>query len=210
MSVSDFTVSVGTPTEAALFPFPVDAPAQEFADAALAPLTFEQVYTQTFPAVWRLVRRMGVLDTSVDEVVQDVFVVVYRNLPRFNGPSAVKAWVLAITTRVVRNYRRTWRRKGAGYALATVVDDPDLISDPSRGPHQQFSRAEAARLIQRLLDAMDDEKASLFVLVELEGLTPAEIARALGAKVQTIYSRVRAARREFERALLQLPRPERG
>lgn len=171
--------------------------------------TFEQIYTETFRAVWRMVRRMGVVDTSVDDVVQEVFVVVYRKLPQFNGGSSVTTWVLAITTGIVRNYRRAWRRKGAGYALATVVGDPDLISDASLDPQEQLSRSEAGKLVQQLLDAMDDEKASLFILVEIEGLTVAEVARALGQNVQTVYSRLSAARKEFERGVRRLQGLER-
>ena len=177
--------------------------------AALPLPTFEQVYAEAFRPVWRLVRRMGVVDTLVDDVVQDVFVVVYRKLPAFNGESSVKTWVLAITTGVVRNYRRAWRRKGAGFALATVVEDPDSISDGALDPHQQLSRAEPGKIVQQLLDEMDDDKASLFILVEIEGLTAAEIARAFGVNVQTIYSRLAAARRDFERGLRRVQNRER-
>ncbi|HXK20947.1 MAG TPA: RNA polymerase sigma factor [Polyangiaceae bacterium] len=170
--------------------------------------TFEQVYVEAFRPVWRLVRRMGVIDTLVDDVVQDVFVVVYRKLPQFSGASSVKTWVLAITLGVVRNYRRAWRRKGAGFALAAPLEDPDLIADGSLDPHEQLSRAQAAQIVQQLLGEMDDDKASLFILVEIEGLSAAEIARALGVKVQTIYSRLAAARRDFERGLRRIHRGE--
>lgn len=168
-----------------------------------APPTFERVYAETFPAAWRMVRRMGVADTSVDDVVQEAFVAVYRNLFRFNGASTVKTWVLGVTMGVVRNYRRAWRRKRAGCALATVVEDPDLIPAAALDPHQHLTRAEAGRLVQQVLNGMNEEKASLFILVEIEGLTAVEVAQGLGLNVQTIYSRLASARREFERGLLR-------
>ena len=71
---------------------------------------FEEVYAETFPAVWRMVRRMGVIDSAVDDVVQEVYVTVYRKLGQFEGRCAVKTWVLGILTRVVNNYRRVRRR----------------------------------------------------------------------------------------------------
>lgn len=174
------------------------------ADARAVPPTFEQAYAETFRAVWRMARRMGVVDTSLDDVVQEVFVIVYRKLPQFNGSSSVMTWVLAITTGVVSNYRRAWRRKSAGYALATEVEEPDSISDVSLDPQERLSRAEAGQLVQQVLDGMDEEKASLFILVEIEGQSVAEIARALDLNVQTTYSRLAAARREFERGLRRL------
>jgi RNA polymerase sigma-70 factor (ECF subfamily) len=68
------------------------------------------------------------------------------------------------------------------------------------GPHEALAKAEAARLVQRLLEELDDEKREVFVLAELEQLTAVEIAEALGVNASTVSSRLRAARRDFERA----------
>ncbi len=171
---------------------------------------FEEVYAETFPAVWRMVRRMGVIDSAIDDVVQEVYVTVYRKLDQFEGRCAVKTWVLGILTRVVNNYRRVRRRKGAGHALSSVVGDPDLIADAALDPHEQVSRAEAGRLVHRLLDELDDDKASVFALAELEGMSVPEIALALNANVNTTYARLRAARRDFERGLRRLQAQRRG
>ncbi len=171
---------------------------------------FEEVYAETFPAVWRMVRRMGVIDSSIDDVVQEVYVTVYRKLGQFEGRCAVKTWVLGILTRVVNNYRRVRRRKGAGHALSSVVGDPDLIADATLDPHEQVSRAEAGRMVHRLLDELDDDKASVFALAELEGMSVPEIAEALGTNVNTTYARLRAARRDFERGLRRLQAQRRG
>jgi RNA polymerase sigma-70 factor (ECF subfamily) len=171
---------------------------------------FDQVYAETFPAVWRMVRRMGVIDSAVDDVVQEVYVTVYRKLGQFEGRCAIKTWVLGILTRVVNNYRRVRRRKGAGHALSSVVGDPDLIADLNLDPHEQVSRAEAGRIVHRLLDELDDDKASVFALAELEGMSVPEIAEALGTNVNTTYARLRAARRDFERGLRRLQAQHRG
>ena len=56
---------------------------------------FEEVYAETFPAVWRMVRRMGVIDSAIDDVVQEVYVTVYRKLGQFEGRCAVKTWAAA-------------------------------------------------------------------------------------------------------------------
>jgi len=157
-----------------------------------------------------MVRRMGVIDSAVDDVVQEVYVTVYRKLGQFEGRCAIKTWVLGILTRVVNNYRRVRRRKGAGHALSSVVGDPDLIADLNLDPHEQVSRAEAGRIVHRLLDELDDDKASVFALAELEGMSVPEIAEALGTNVNTTYARLRAARRDFERSLRRLQAQHRG
>ena len=163
--------------------------------------TFEQVYAETFPAVWRTARRLGVMDSSVDDVVQEVYVTVYRRLDQFEGRSALKTWVFGILLHVVNNYRRSRRRKGAGQATSAVVDDPELLVDGRDDPMEQVSRAEAGRIVRELVQELDEDKAAVFVLSELEGLSVPEIAEATSSNVNTVYSRLRAARKAFDRSL---------
>ncbi len=151
--------------------------------------------------MWRTARRLGVVDSAVDDVVQEVFVTVYRRLDRFEGRSSLKTWVFGILLHVVNNYRRSRRRKGAGQATTSVVHDPELLVDNGDDPMEQVSRAEASRILRQLLEQLDEDKAAVFVLAELEGLSVPEIAEATSCNVNTVYSRLRAARKEFNRAL---------
>ena len=171
---------------------------------AVSPPCFEQVYAETFPAVWRTTRRLGVVEDAIDDVVQEVFVTVYRRLHQFEGRCSVKTWVFGILVRVVNNYRRTRRRKGQGHATSAVVGDPHELVDPTPSPLELFSRREAGQVLRQILTKLDDDKAEAFVLAEIEGLTVPEIAEAIGANVNTVYSRLRAARKDFERARKQL------
>jgi RNA polymerase sigma-70 factor, ECF subfamily len=165
--------------------------------------TFDQVYAETFPSVWRTARRLGVVESAVDDVVQEVFVTVYRRLDQFEGRCALKTWVFGILMRVVNNYRRTRRRKGAGHATSSVVGDPDVVVDAGADPLELASRSEAGRILHELLEKLDESKAAVFVLAEIEGMSVPEIAEATDTNVNTVYSRLRAARKEFERALKQ-------
>jgi len=165
--------------------------------------TFDHVYAETFPSVWRTARRLGVVESAVDDVVQEVFVTVYRRLDQFEGRCALKTWVFGILMRVVNNYRRTRRRKGAAHATSPVVGDPDVVIDAGADPMELASRSEAGRILHELLEKLDEQKAAVFVLAEIEGMSVPEIAEATETNVNTVYSRLRAARKEFERALKQ-------
>jgi len=159
---------------------------------------FDEVYEAWFDYVFRTVRRLGVADAAVDDVVQEIFVVVHRRLPDFEGRSKLKTWLFGITFRVVREHRRATARRARG--SGPRVDDLELPS-PRPGPGEAAERAQAARLVRALLDELDDDKREVFVLAELEGMTAPEIAEITGAKLNTVYSRLRAARGLFERAL---------
>jgi RNA polymerase sigma-70 factor (ECF subfamily) len=162
---------------------------------------FDAVYDECFDFVWRAVRRLGVADASVDDVVQEVFFAVHRKLPDFVGGSSLKTWIFAIALNVVRHHRRAWRRKDAPRDPVPAAALDELPDRRSRGPLQAAETSDAVRLLDRLLRELDDEKREVFVLAHLEQMTAPEIAQVLGENVNTVYSRLRAAREQFEQAL---------
>jgi len=161
--------------------------------------SFDEIYDEHVDFVWRSARRLGVDDGTVDDVTQQVFLVVHRRLAEFSGHPSMKAWVFAILVRVVREYRRTRRRKSP-HSFAPAVDPETIADSRQQGPHDSLARIEAARMVQQWLEELDDEKREVFVLSELEQLTAGEIAQVTGVNVSTVYSRLRAARQDFERA----------
>jgi RNA polymerase sigma-70 factor, ECF subfamily len=161
--------------------------------------TFDAAYQQYAPFMWRAACRLGVPASAVEDVVQDAFLVVHRRLPEFEERTSIRAWLFAILVRVVRDHRRAARRKGGG---ATVDADAAALVDTSTpSPLESTERNEAVRELYRILDAMEDGRRDVFVLVELEGLTVPEASHALSANVNTVYWRLRSARRDFEKIL---------
>lgn len=156
----------------------------------------EEIYDAHFDFVWRSARRMGVAESSADDVVQEVFLVAHRRIDDFEGRSSVKTWLFAILLRVVADHRRALRRKGG---LAELPEG--LAAEPEDGPEEQTSQRQRLELLHDLLGQLDDEKRAVFVLAELEQLTAPEMAEALGVKMNTVYSRLRAARKSFDAAL---------
>ncbi|MEM9189574.1 MAG: sigma-70 family RNA polymerase sigma factor [Myxococcota bacterium] len=164
-------------------------------------LTFDEVYEQWFDFVWRSCRRLGVAESQVDDAVQDVFVVVHRRLQDFEGRSTIKTWLFGITLRVVKDHRRSERRRRK--PEAEPLRD-SLVDDRAAGPMENVARAEAVRTLHALLDGMDDERREVFVMMEFEQMSAPEVAAALGVKVNTVYSRLRLARQSFEEGIKRL------
>jgi RNA polymerase sigma-70 factor, ECF subfamily len=160
------------------------------------PLVFDRVYREHFAFVWRAAKRLGVGDGSLDDVVQEVFVVVHRRLDGFEGRSSVKTWLFGIALRVVRDHRRAMRRRCVEPAV-----DVDTLESSANGPAENAERAEAVRVLHALLDELADERREVFVMADLEQMTMPEIAETLGINVNTAYARLRLARQEFEQAL---------
>jgi RNA polymerase sigma-70 factor (ECF subfamily) len=172
------------------------------AETALEKPNFDQVYEEHVDFVFRSARRLGVGDHAIDDVVQHVFVVVHRRLAEFEGRSSMKTWLFSILLHAAREHRRSMRRKSPHWWGAPA--DPDLIVDSSRNPEEEAQRAEASRTIDLLLENLDGDKRVVFVMAELEQMTAIEISEATGLDTKAVYSRLRAARIDFERAAAKL------
>ena len=150
------------------------------------------IYREHFEFVWRSLRRLGAPEHALEDATQDVFLVAARRLDEFEGRSSVRTWLFGVAMRVVRTHRRTlWRHKRKVEALAAASLEP--VSDP-------MAQREAQRLLLTLLDELDDDKRAVYVLAELEGMTAVEIAEGLGVNVNTVYTRLRAARQQLRAA----------
>lgn len=160
--------------------------------------SFPLVYEEHFDFVWRSARRLGVPKACVDDVVQDVFVTVYRRLGDFEGRSQLKTWILGILRHIISDMRRGQRRKPTS----------ELDHEPADGrglsPQDAAVRSEGFKLLREALATLPDDQREVFVLAELEQLSSPEIASALDVNLNTVYSRLRAARQEFEAALKRL------
>ncbi len=160
-----------------------------------AVLSFDDVYDEHFSFVWRSLRRLGVAERGLDDAAQEVFLTVHRRLRDFEGRSSVRTWLFGIAVNVARHARRSEHRR-------RTDELPESLPDPGGStPHDDASKAEAVKILHELLDQLDDEKRTCFVLIELEQLSAPDVAASLGLSVNTVYSRLRSARREFEQAL---------
>ncbi len=169
---------------------PGAAPAIE-ADGLRAP-AFSAVYAQYFRAMWRTLRRLGVARAELGDATQDVFVVVHKKLAGFDGRS-LRGFLYAIAVRVASDYRRGARTHQTVPLVETIVD-------PAPDPERASELSESVELLHALLAGLDEPKRTVFVLGELEELSAPEIAEALGTNLNTVYSRLRAARAEFDAA----------
>jgi RNA polymerase sigma-70 factor (ECF subfamily) len=175
---------------------------------------FDRLYEDNFKYIWRAARRLGIDPADTDDVVQEVFVIAHRRLSEFEGRAQIKTWLFKILVRVVRHYFRTQKRK-PGHRPSTrgdvfVHEIDEVHAHPAQGPAEAVERAEAVRILDRLLGRLDADKREVFVLAEIEQMSSVEIADVIGANVNTVYSRLRAARQEFERALTRFKTRELG
>jgi RNA polymerase sigma-70 factor (ECF subfamily) len=163
---------------------------------------FRALYERHRADVARLVFRMLGPRSDMEDVVQEVFVQVYKSLIDFRGQSKFSTWLHRVTINVVLMYRRAARSRPV-FADEPIVDG--ALRSGGIGPDEDAERRERLRAFGRLLDRLGDKKRIVFVLHELEGIPPNEIAKIVGAPVLTVRTRLFYARRELESMLADEP-----
>jgi RNA polymerase sigma-70 factor (ECF subfamily) len=166
-------------------------------DEAASP---EEAYESHFDRVWRTLRRLGVTEDSLDDAAQDVFLVVFRRWGEFRGASSLRTWIYGIVLRVASSYRRARRRT----SHATVDDRVESVLVANANPFDEASWREAARVLARVLESVDDPVRAVFVLVELEELTVEQASQVLEISEATCRSRLRTARAHVNGSLGRL------
>ena len=162
---------------------------------------FRRLYDGHRVDVARLVYRMLGARSDLEDVVQEVFVQVYKSLKDFRGQSKFSTWLHRVTVNVVLMHRRSARSRPAFTDSLPV----EPVGKEDARPDEDAERRERVRAFGRLLDRLADKKRIVFVLHELEGLPPSELARIVGAPVLTVRTRLFYARRELEAMLRDEP-----
>jgi RNA polymerase sigma-70 factor (ECF subfamily) len=148
-------------------------------------------YDQHLPLVCRVASRLGVPDSDLADVCQEVFLRVYRGLGDFRGEAQLSTWLYSIVLREAARARRARLVRGTFLAL--------LGRQPPAPAPEPLARAEASWEVERVLARMKARHRQVLVLFDLEELTLAQIAATLGCRLETVRSRLRRARAEFVR-----------
>ncbi len=147
--------------------------------------------------VTRFVMRLGVGREDLEDLLQEIFLVVHRNGGYAPGPAKPTTYLAGIAYRLVR----TERRKRRSRAFVELDDERVLVACTHEDPESTAFRREDLRQLQAAVDALDEDKRTVFVRSELEGESVVSIARCLGIPLDTAYSRLKAARRLFRESV---------
>lgn len=158
---------------------------------------FQTLYRMHRREVSRLVARLLGPRGDVDDVIQEVFIQVFRSLQSFRGDSRFTTWLHRVTVNVALMHLRAARSRPQ---LSTETA-PDLASPDDHSPLTEAARNERLRALYNILDQLTDKKRAVFILHDLEGVPAAQIASMVGSPVLTVRTRLFYARREVYAAM---------
>jgi RNA polymerase sigma-70 factor (ECF subfamily) len=162
---------------------------------------FRQLFAHHRHEVARLVFRMIGPRADLEDIIQEVFLQVHRSLKDFRGQSKFTTWLHRVTVNVVLMHKRAARSR----PQLVSPQAEDTQPDSRLAPDEDVARLERMRAFRRLIDKLAEKKRTVFVLHELEGMSPADISKLVDAPVLTVRTRLFYARRELAEMLREEP-----
>lgn len=167
----------------------------EFADADLAralmardPQAPRALWRRFAPMVFRVLRRALGPEYDVEDLAQEVFLGVFQKVPALREPKALKAFVRSFAALTARaELRRLWQRRWVGWTERGAACEEVLVHVDSDG-------REALGRLSAVLDRINADDRTLFVLRFVEGFDLVEVAAAAGASLATTKRRLARAR----------------
>lgn len=150
----------------------------------------EEAYVQ------RSLRRLGTPERDVEDLAHDVFLAVYQSFAKLDPERPVRPWLFAFCFRFAANYRR-----GRGRIQPSELEE---VAADEVNAEELVLREQRRALVLRALDTIALERRAVFILHVIDGTPVPEVADALGVPLGTAYTRLRAAKAEFERAVTKL------
>ena len=182
-----------------------DSPAQPGPERAPS-CDFNGIYETWFDEVSRWIRAMGGPEADREDLAQDVFLVVHRRLPDFDGQN-VAGWLYKIARRKVRDFRRLLWVK---HLLFGGVPLTDNMAKSGAGPAESLETKEKRQTLEHLLAKLNESERAAIVLFEIEGYSGEEIARIQAVPINTVWARIHKARKKLSLQLARLDKSERG
>ncbi len=201
-------VSTGIPADGAWAEDRILAGALRAGDEA----AYEALILRFEQPVFGVVSRLLEDAADAPDVVQDVFLKVFRNISHFRGDSSLKTWIYRIAVNEARNQQRWFgRHRGKEVGFDPVASETlgagDWLPDPAPGPFETALDHEVQALVEEGLKRISATYRTALVLREVEELSYEEIADILEISLGTVKSRILRGREALRKELVELATP---
>jgi RNA polymerase sigma-70 factor (ECF subfamily) len=164
----------------------------------------EELMERFAPRVYRLAYGITHNEADAEEIVQDVFLSLFRKIDGFEGRAALGTWIYRISVNAA-----LIKRRGKRVELEVLLEDhlptfredghregdrTMLLADWSQTPEEELLSAETRRAVRRMIASLPDPYRVVLLLRDLEGLSSEESAEILGESVASVKSRLHRAR----------------
>jgi len=155
---------------------------------------FEEIYKLTSDYVYTVAYRVTGNIEDAQEVTQDVFVSIYRNLWKFKFRSSMKTWIYRITVNKAINYYNRNKKK-------KKHETPDEAAMRYKGTqpdiYASMNREDGQKKISLMMKTLNPDQRACLMLRAVEGLSYEEIAETLKININTVRTRLKRGREKL-------------
>lgn len=164
---------------------------------------FLQLVEDNQDMVFSIARRLGTTQQLAEDISQEVFLRVYRNLHSFKGDSKLSTWIYRIA------YNTTiemLRKRKEGFSYEALVEDGWQVEDGGLSPEQEAERNEQAELLGKLISQLPGKYRHVIVLFYLQDKSYEQVAQTTGYPLGTVKTYLHRAKKEMLKAYLRMER----
>lgn len=152
---------------------------------------FEQIYRTFSGFVYAVALRMTRNRQDAEEISQDVFIKIYKNLGRFELRSSFKTWVYRITVNTVMDACKKAsreRKKHSDYEVNEIRESQQADAE------RKFEKEHAGKVAEKMLSYLNPDQRICLILREIEELSYEEISKVLDLNINTVRTRIKRGR----------------
>jgi RNA polymerase sigma-70 factor (ECF subfamily) len=172
---------------------------------------FHGLVSEYAAPVYRLACRLLNDPADASDVVQEVFLKVYRSIGQFHGECSLKTWLYHVAVNTIWNQNRWWRRhREKECTLDTRSEsgeESQPVADETPSPFELLAAHETQEIVQKALLRLSELHRMVLVLREMEDLSYEEVAAILNVSQGTVKSRLARARQSLKRELEAMMEP---
>ena len=166
--------------------------------------SFEELVNRYERRVFRLTMHITQNREDAEDATQDAFLKSFQHLPDFQGDSRFYTWLVRIAANEA--LMRLRKRRPNQVSLDEPVqgeDDliPREVEDWGPSPEQRYAQSELHEILDQVIDQLDPDFRTVFVLRDIEELSTEETAQAMGISVPAVKSRLLRARLKLRQKL---------
>jgi len=166
---------------------------------------YRYLYRTYAPKIGALVKSFLGSD-DIDDVIQEVFLRVYKGVKKFRGDSKLATWIYKITMNVCNNLYKKLKHRSILTDFEQSTDDEEFPEYHSQVSSEDdikkiLSHEEVLQKLNEALAKLDPEDRAILYMKEVEGLTYAEIGKIIDKPEGTIKSRLHYVKRQLRKLL---------
>lgn len=156
-------------------------------------------------SVYRVTARMLDNEADREDVVQDIFLQIFKSVHKFKAHSTLKTWIHRIALNVIFQHLRKKKHRVALQFTDTPPEDKMISENAPPSPEESAMSREKRAAVQQALGTLAPKKRAVLILHDFEGIKAKEIAKIVGTSVMTVRTRLFYAREAFYQLLAKHP-----